>query len=75
VKIDRPVVPVAALEPTSKKVLVRPCAADKSKDKNITIGIFLPDKRKAGGAGGKHDQTSDHGHLSCVHRTVRDRRR
>jgi hypothetical protein len=38
VKIDRPPVPVTTLETTSKKVIVRPCATDKSKDKNIVIG-------------------------------------
>jgi hypothetical protein len=38
VRIDRPHVPATTLEPTSKKVIVRPCAADKSKDKNIVIG-------------------------------------
>jgi hypothetical protein len=38
VKIDRPPVPMTTLEPTSKKVIVRPCATDKSKDKNIVIG-------------------------------------
>jgi hypothetical protein len=38
VRIDRPPVPATTLKPTSKKVIVRPCAADKSKDKNIIIG-------------------------------------
>jgi hypothetical protein len=38
VRIDRPPAPATTLEPTSKKVIVRPCAADKSKDKNIVIG-------------------------------------
>jgi hypothetical protein len=36
--MDRPHVPVTTLEPTSKKVLVRPCATNKNKDKNIVIG-------------------------------------
>ena len=68
VRIDRPPVPATTLEPTSKKVIVRPCAADKSKDKNIVIGdTRMPNishkvvtqkasnKRKTGGTGGKHD--------------------
>jgi hypothetical protein len=38
VKIDMPPVPVATLVPTSKKLLVRPCATDKDKGKNIIIG-------------------------------------
>jgi hypothetical protein len=79
VKIDRPPVPVATLELTSKKVLVRSCAADKSKDKDIVIGDpRMPnmscrvvtwkdqDKRKTGDAGGKYNRTPDHGHMSCV---------
>jgi hypothetical protein len=79
-----PFVPVTTLEPTSKKVIVRPCATDKSKDKNIVIGDTrtsnisrrvvtqkAPDKRKTGGTGGKHDETPDHSHLSCVRWTVR----
>jgi hypothetical protein len=66
VKIDRTHVPVATSEPTSKKVLVRPCAADKSKDNNIIIGDpHTPNmscrvvtrkasgKRKTGGTRGK----------------------
>jgi hypothetical protein len=66
VRIDRPPVPATTLEPTSKKVIVWPCAADKSKDKNIVIGdprtpnmsrIMVtrktPDKRKTGGTGGQ----------------------
>ena len=66
VRIDRPPVPATTLEPTSKKVIVRPCAADKSKDKNIVIGDprtpnmsrrmvtrKTPDKRKTGGTGGQ----------------------
>jgi beta-xylosidase len=38
VRIDRPPVPATILESTSKKFIVWPCAADKSKDKNISIG-------------------------------------
>jgi hypothetical protein len=66
VKIDRPPVPVTTLEPTSKKAIIRPCAADKSKNKNIVIGDprtpnmsrrmvtpKAPDKRKTGGTGGQ----------------------
>jgi hypothetical protein len=66
VRIDRPLVPATTLEPTSKKIIVRPCAADKSKDKNIVIGDpytpnmsrrvvtrMAPDKRKTGGARGQ----------------------
>jgi hypothetical protein len=66
VKIDRPPVPATTLEPTSKKVIVWPCATDKSKDKNVIIGEprtpnmlrrvvtrKAPDKRKTGGAGGQ----------------------
>jgi hypothetical protein len=66
VKTDRPPVPVTTLEPTSKKAIIRPCAADKSKDKNIVIGDprtpnmsrrmvtrKAPDKRKTGGTGGQ----------------------
>jgi hypothetical protein len=66
VKIDRPPVPVTTLEPTSKKAIIRPYAADKSKDKNIVIGDprtpnmsrrmvtrKAPDKRKTGGTGGQ----------------------
>jgi hypothetical protein len=37
-KIDMPPVPVSTLEPASKKVLVRPCIADKDKCKNIIVG-------------------------------------
>jgi hypothetical protein len=33
-----PHVPIATLESMSKKVLVRPCEADKTKGKNIIIG-------------------------------------
>jgi hypothetical protein len=84
VRIDRPPVPATTLEPTSKKFIVRPCAADKSKDRNIVIGDpYTPnmshrvvtrkalDKIKIEGARGKHDRTPDHDHLSCVRRTVR----
>jgi hypothetical protein len=66
VRIDRPPVPATTLEPTSKKVIVRPYAADKSKDKNIVIGDPCTpnmsrrmvtrktlDKRKTGGTGGQ----------------------
>jgi hypothetical protein len=66
VRIDRPPIPATTLEPTSKKVIVRPCAADKSNDKNVVIGDprtpnmlrrvvtrKAPDKRKTGGAGGQ----------------------
>jgi hypothetical protein len=66
VKIDRPPVPVTTLEPTSKKTIIRPCAADKSKNKNIVIGdprtpnmsrrmvtLKAPDKRKTGGTEGQ----------------------
>jgi hypothetical protein len=66
VRIDGPPVPATTLEPTSKKVIVRPCAADKSKDKNVVIGDprtpnmlrrvvtwKAPDKRKTGGAEGQ----------------------
>jgi hypothetical protein len=64
VKIDRPPVLVAILEPTSKTILVWTCAADKSKGKNIVIANprmpnmshrvvtrKAPDKRKTEGAG------------------------
>jgi hypothetical protein len=64
VRIDRPPVPATTLESTRKKVIVRPCAADKSKDKNVLIGDprtpnmlrrvvtrKAPDKRKTEGAG------------------------
>jgi hypothetical protein len=84
VKIERSHVPVTTLEPTSKKVIARLCATDKSKDKNVVIGDTRTpnishrvvtrkalDKRKTGGTGGKHDQIPDHSHLSCVCRTVR----
>jgi hypothetical protein len=87
VKIDRPPIPVTTLVPTSKKVMVRPCAVDKHKGKNTIIGDpRMPNmscrvvtqkalyKRKTGGAGGKHDRTPDHGHKSCVRQTVRDGR-
>jgi hypothetical protein len=66
VKIDRPPVPVATLVPTSKEVLVRPCATDKDKGKNIIIGgprmlnmlrrvvtRKAPNKRKIRGTGGQ----------------------
>jgi hypothetical protein len=36
-EIDIPLVPVSTLEPTSKKVLVRPCAPDKGKGNSIII--------------------------------------
>jgi hypothetical protein len=65
-KIDRLAIHVSTLEPTSKKVFVRPCAADKDKGKNIIIGDprtpsissrvdarKAPDKRKTRGAGGQ----------------------
>jgi hypothetical protein len=65
-KIDIPLVPVSTLEPTSKKILVLPCAADKGKGKNIIIGDprtpnishrvvtrKAPDKRKTGGIEGQ----------------------
>jgi hypothetical protein len=64
VRVDRPPVPATTLEPTSKKVIVRPCAADKTKDKNIVIGDprtpnmsrrmvtqKTSNKRKTGGTG------------------------
>jgi hypothetical protein len=64
-KNDKPPAPISTLEPTSKKVLVRPCVADKGKGKNIIIGdphtpnishrVVTPkaiDKRKTGGTGG-----------------------
>jgi hypothetical protein len=83
VKIDRPDVPVTTLETTSKKVLLWPCATNKSKDKNIIIGdprtpnmsrrVVIrkaPDKRKTEALEGKHDRTPDHGHLSYVCRTI-----
>jgi hypothetical protein len=79
VKIDRPPVHVATLELTSKKVLVRPYAVDKSKDKNIVIGDLarqichskwllgrLRMKEISKVSGGKHDRTPNHGHLSCI---------
>jgi hypothetical protein len=66
VRIDRPPAPATTLESTSKKVIVRPCAADKSKDKNIIIGDprtpnmsrrmvtrKTSDKRKTEGTGGQ----------------------
>jgi hypothetical protein len=66
VKIDRPPIPVTTLEPTSKMAIIRPCVADKSKDKNIAIGDprtpnmsrrmvtrKAPDKRKTEGTGGQ----------------------
>jgi hypothetical protein len=66
VKIDMLPILVTTLEPTSKKILVRPCAADKSKDKNIIIGDprtpnmsrrvvtwKAPDKRNTSGARGQ----------------------
>jgi hypothetical protein len=66
VRIDRSPVPTTTLEPTSKKVIVRPCVADKSKDKNIIIGDLrtpnmshrmvtrkTSDKRKTVGTGGQ----------------------
>jgi hypothetical protein len=66
VSIDRPPVPATTLEPMSKKFIVRPCADDKRKDKNIVIGDPCTsnmshrvvtrnalDKRKTGGAGGQ----------------------
>jgi hypothetical protein len=66
VKIDMPPVLIPTLKPTSKKVLVRPCASDKSKDKNIVIGDLrtpnishrvvnrkAPDKRKTRGTRGQ----------------------
>jgi hypothetical protein len=84
VKIDRPPVLVAILEPMSKKFLIRSCVADKSKDKDIIIGDprtpnmscrvvtrKAQDKRKTRDAGGKHDRTPDHGHLFCVPQMVR----
>jgi hypothetical protein len=36
--VDTQPFPVNTIEPTSKKVLVRPEVADKGKDKNIIIG-------------------------------------
>ena len=84
VKTDRPPIPVTTLEPTSRKAIIWPCAADKSKDKNIFIGdprtpnmsrrmvtLKALDKRKTEGTRGKHDRKPDHGHLSCVCRMVR----
>jgi hypothetical protein len=66
VKIDKPPVTIGTLEPTSKKVLVWPCADDKNKDKNIVIGDpcrsnkscrvvtqKTSDKRQTRGAGGQ----------------------
>jgi hypothetical protein len=66
VRIDRPPVPATTLESRSKRVIVRPCAADKSKDKNVVIGDPRtpnmlrrvvtrkdPDKRKTRGARGQ----------------------
>jgi hypothetical protein len=81
----RPPIPISTLEPTSKKVLVRPCVADKSEDKNIVIGdLRMPNmlaewllgrlrtkERPEALGGGKHDRTPNHGHLLCISRTVR----
>jgi hypothetical protein len=66
VRFDRPPIPATTLEPMSKKDIVRPCAADKSKDKNIVNGDphtpnmsrrvvtqKVPDKRKTGGTRGQ----------------------
>jgi hypothetical protein len=83
VRIDRPPVPATTLEPTSKKAIVRPCAADKSKDKNVVIGDprtpnmlrkvvtwKAPDKRKTEGAGGQ--ARSDTRSRSPILRTSND---
>jgi hypothetical protein len=79
-----PPVPVATLESMSKKVLVRPCATGKSKEKISSLVILacqichekwllrrLWTKERSEVPGGKHDRTPDHGHLSCVRRSVR----
>jgi hypothetical protein len=63
-KIDMPSVLVSTLETTSKKILVRPCVADKGKGKNIIIcdpctpsrrvvTWKAPDKTKTRGAEGQ----------------------
>jgi hypothetical protein len=79
VKIDRPPAPVTTLEPTSKKAIIRPCAADKAKIKISSLVIpahqichaewllgRLRTKERPEAPGGNHDRTPDHGHLSCV---------
>jgi hypothetical protein len=83
VRIDRPPVLATTLEPTSKKAIVRPCAADKTKIKISSLVIpahqicyaewllgRLQTKERPEALGGKHDRTPDHGHLSCVRRTI-----
>jgi hypothetical protein len=85
--IDRPHVSISTLEPTDKKILVRPCAADKGKGKKlsfvtITHQIYhaewllgrLQTKEmliRRESLGGKHDWVPDHGHLSCIRRMIR----
>jgi hypothetical protein len=83
-KIDITSVPINTLETMSKKVLVWSCATDKGKVKILSLVILacliyhaewligrLWTKERLEASGGKHDRTPDHGHLPCVHRTVR----
>jgi hypothetical protein len=86
IKICMPHIPVSTLEAMSKKVLVRPCVVDKGKGKTLSLvtltcqiyyvqwllGRLCMKERPDAPGGGKHDQTLDHGHLSCVHRTVQE---
>jgi hypothetical protein len=56
-KIDGPHVPISTLEPTSKMVLVRPCAADKVKGKNIIIDDpYITQSGYSKGSGQKKDR-------------------
>jgi hypothetical protein len=85
--VDTQPFPVNTIEPTSKKVLVRPEVADKGK--NIVIGDprtsnisqeeivrKAPNKRtnKSGGAGGRLNRAAEQRCLTRALRTVRDLR-
>jgi hypothetical protein len=83
VKIDRPHVLVATLEPTRKKTYFGHVRPIKTKIKNIVIGDprmpnmshrvvtqKAPDKRKTGGAGGQARSDTRSRSPACVHRTV-----
>jgi hypothetical protein len=80
-QVDTQPFPINTIEPTCKKVLVRPKEADKSKFKNTIIGDpctsgitqKAPDRKtnKSEGTGGRLNQTAEQNSLTRASQTVR----
>jgi hypothetical protein len=85
-QVDTQPFPVSTIEPTSKKVLVRPKVADKGKGKNIIIGdprmssisqeeiarkTLDKNTNKYGGTGGRLNQAAEQNSLTRASQTVR----